>query len=364
MASTAQTIAQAAAARRFYVEGLVAGLPAVVQGIDYAARLLLTQTADPATTMRRRDAVEDLKRAGGHWLQGALAMLRGALQSGIVSATRPNDLPMAGGRQSFSLVDNETIEGEILSSRLALAVMDRASWEFTDLRSRMTLLEGREELDANDVLRPHVLARIVITAWRAAGLSQDAWLTLQSVLHEEFAHFNEEAYHEANRLLIQQRVLPDVDLRPLVRRARNSAVTSAYAGLSPNAGAAAVGPAAGKAGAVNVRTESSGEARLGSRAGVGGEPGGVAGTGRGSADHAEAVMGRLNRLIGRQLPDFANSANARPASPSLVAAISNAQQGIALRLNPEGSARSAAGPVSTPAMLEGRGDIAWRAGND
>ena len=32
-------------------------------------------------------------------------------------------------------------------------MMDRASWEFTDLRSRMNMLERREELDANDMLR-------------------------------------------------------------------------------------------------------------------------------------------------------------------------------------------------------------------
>jgi hypothetical protein len=34
------------------------------------------------------------------------------------------------------------------------------------------------------------------------------------VLHDEFAHFAEEAYHETNRWLIQQRVLPEIDLRP------------------------------------------------------------------------------------------------------------------------------------------------------
>ena len=48
----------------------------------------------------------------------------------------------------LSLVDDDTIEREILSSRLALAIMDRASWEFTDLRSRVALLEKRDELDA------------------------------------------------------------------------------------------------------------------------------------------------------------------------------------------------------------------------
>ena len=91
-------------------------------------------------------------------------MLRGALSSGVVSATPPGDLPAAAARPragKLSLVDDDTIEHEILSSRLALAMMDRASWEFTDLRSRMNVLEGRDELDPNDILRPHVLARIV-----------------------------------------------------------------------------------------------------------------------------------------------------------------------------------------------------------
>ena len=356
MASTAHSMAQATQARRAYVDGLLGGMPGVVQAVDQGARLLLGQVADPATLMRRRDAVEDLKNTAGFWLQGTLTMLRGALSSGIVSATRPNDLPMPGDRQNFSLVDNETIEGEILSSRLALAVMDRASWEFTDLRSRMTLLEGRDELDANDILRPHVLARIAITSWRTAGLSHDTWRTLQGVLHEEFAHFNEEAYHEANRMLIQQRVLPEIDLRPFIRRSRNSAFVSTHSGSLAGAGS---GGAAGRegVGAPTVRGPlaqprashynplpdgSAQETRLMSRVGT---------LVRGGSDHADAVLGRLNRLIGRQLPDFARTAHG-VASPALNAAITSAQQGIALRLTPDSGGRYAAGQVSTPAMLE------------
>ena len=356
MASTAHSMAQATQARRAYVDGLLGGMPGVVQAVDQGARLLLGQVADPATLMRRRDAVEDLKNTAGFWLQGTLTMLRGALSSGIVSATRPNDLPMPGDRQNFSLVDNETIEGEILSSRLALAVMDRASWEFTDLRSRMTLLEGRDELDANDILRPHVLARIAITSWRTAGLSHDTWRTLQGVLHEEFAHFNEEAYHEANRMLIQQRVLPEIDLRPFIRRSRNSAFVSTHSGSLAGAGS---GGAAGRegVGAPTVRGPlaeprasrynplpdgPAQETRLMSRVGT---------LVRGGSDHADAVLGRLNRLIGRQLPDFARTAHG-VASPALNAAITSAQQGIALRLTPDAGGRYAAGQVSTPAMLE------------
>ena len=356
MASTAHSMAQATQARRAYVEGLLNGMPGVVQAVDQGARLLLSQVADPATLMRRRDAVEDLKNTAGFWLQGAITMLRGALNSGIVSATRPNDLPMPGDRQNFSLVDNETIEGEILSSRLALAVMDRASWEFTDLRSRMTLLEGRDELDANDILRPHVLARIAITSWRTAGLSHETWRTLQGVLHEEFAHFNEEAYHEANRMLIQQRVLPEIDLRPFIRRSRNAAFVNTHSGSLASAGSGAVAGRENvgaptmrghltepRASRYNVLPDGPAhETRLMSRVGT---------LVRGGSDHADAVLGRLNRLIGRQLPDFARTAHG-PASPALDAAITSAQQGIALRLTPDSGGRYAAGPVSTPAMLE------------
>ena len=108
----------------------------------------------------------------------------------------------------------------------------------------MFSLEHRDELDANDVLRPHVLARIVTTAWRGAGLARTL-ASVQQVLHEEFAHFAEEAYHETNRWLLQQRVLPEVDLRPFIRRARNQFAPAPFRRARPTAapGPAAVQPA-------------------------------------------------------------------------------------------------------------------------
>jgi len=272
MATAANPMAMAAQARRSYVEGLLNGLPSVVQAVDSGARILLSQVADPATMMRRRDVVEDLSKAHGVWLNGAVSALRSAMQGGGLSLARPPDLS-AGAQRSgafsssagLSLVDNDTIESEILSSRLALAMMDRASWEFTDMRSRITMLEGREELDANDVLRPHVLARIVTNAWRSAGLSHDAWRTLQTVLHDEFAHFAEEAYHETNRWLIQQRVLPEIDLRPFIRRSRNSAWSTSAPGGAPATGFAHSGSPSGTADPGRAQVHE--ETRLMTRAG-------------------------------------------------------------------------------------------------
>lgn len=340
MATAADSLALAAQARRSYVERLLSGVPTVVHAVEDGARLLATQTAEHNIQYKRRDVAADLRKASPTWINGIIAALRGALVSGMVSASRPGDLPPPGRTHpGMTLVDDDTIETEILSSRLALSMMDRASWEFTDLRSRMSSLEKRDELDTNDVLRPHVLARILTSTWRASSMTQDAWRTVQPVLHEEFAHFAEEAYHETNRWLIQQRVLPEIDLRPFIRRTRNSYVLPGAGGApsAPAQAAAVSNSSFGRLGTVGEET------RMMTRAG---------GFARGS-DHAEAVLGRLNKLIGRQVPDFAGTAQMPAASAGLKAAISDAQQGIQRRLTPTTSdGRVGEAPVSTPALLE------------
>ncbi|HKX40102.1 MAG TPA: DUF1631 family protein [Burkholderiaceae bacterium] len=322
-------------ARRSYNEGLLNGLPSVVQAVDNGARILVSQVAEPSVMFKRRDLVADLQKGSALWLQGMTSMLRAGLASGMVSASRPGDLPLSASRHAkLSLVDDDTIEVEIIGSRLALAMMDRASWEFTDLRSRMAQLEGREELDTNDVLRPHVLARIVTASWRAAGLSLESWRLLQGVLHDEFAHFAEEGYHETNRFLIERRVLPEIDLRPFIRRARNTHGFggTAFAHSGSGGGLASTGGGRGP--------EVGEETRLMTRA---------AGLARGM-DHAEAVLGRLNKLVGRQLPEFAITAREQvPVTPRLSHAIAAAQQDIAQRVT---AARTVAGAVSTPALLD------------
>lgn len=338
MATAADSLALAAQARRSYVERLLYGVPGIVQAVEEGARLLAAQTAEHGIQYKRRDAAADLRRAAPLWVSGMTTALRASLGNGMVSASRPGDLPPPGRAASMTLVDDDTIEVEILSSRLALAMMDKSSWEFTDLRSRMSSMERRDELDTNDVLRPHVLARIVTAAWRGASLNHDLWRTLQGVIHEEFAHFAEEAYHETNRWLVQKGVLPDVDLRPFIRRTRN--------GQGATGGSGSGGPAtvASPAGTGFGRTGVGEETRMMTRAG---------GFARGS-DHAEAVLGRLNRLIGRQLPDFSRTAPMHSASPELRAAITDAQQGIQRRLgsgSPD-SPRTSPGQVSTPALLE------------
>jgi len=323
MATVGDQASLAFQARRLYTEELVKGLPLLVNTVAawaVAPERMAAAAADPGIVSRLRDAAVALKMHGTAWHQGIVAALQEALRHGV-AASRTGDAGTT--TKKLSLVDDETIEREIVTSRLALAIMDRASWEFNDLRTRVALLERREELDPHDLLRTHVLARIVMRAWADAGLDDGALRDLQPVLQEEFGVLVQEAYHEANSWLVSQRVLPDIDLRPLIRRSRGGATTG-YAGLVHD------------------------ETRLMTRSGSAGVGSDVHGPG---GDNAMAVLSRLNRMIERQVPAFADTTRAghrRTVSPALADAIGQAQQGLQRRIE-----RNEAGSATvSPQLLE------------
>ena len=64
MSTPANPSALAQQARRSYVEGLLAGLPAVVQAVDQGARILVSQVAEPMVAMKRRELVPELQKSG------------------------------------------------------------------------------------------------------------------------------------------------------------------------------------------------------------------------------------------------------------------------------------------------------------
>ena len=444
MATAADPAQIASQARRRYVDMLLKGLPALVARVGNGARELLDKPAEYAVGQRRRDLVQALIKLSGGW-HGAMSHgLRHVLQHGI-TASQPGDLPPPGAGSGLSLVENDVIEREILTSRLALAIMDRAGWEFTDLRSRMAMLERRGELETHDMLRAHILARVVLDAWRSAGLSAVDWREAQPLLHDEFAGLAQEAYHETNRWLVEHRVMADVDLRPYIRRTVDSHAGLAGnttqaplrgpaparpapgrpAGGQPGVGRPGIGPggdlrggrddaphsgfgASASPGLAPTAPYSAGAA-TGAYPGPGGGYGaagghtvsGHVGAGRGlpgrtvspgrpaaptrsgmptpaaaahasasvgeetrmmtragplarGSDHAEAVLGRLNRLVGRHLPGFADTAHARPVTEALSLAINNAQQNLRRRLTPpQAGATMAHGQAHAATVMTG-----------
>jgi len=349
-------------ARRIYAEQLVKGLPAMVNSLAATAGTLLDKPTEHARLMRRRELVHQLKKGAAVWHKSMVNGLRDALHDGVstsrAGALATSTVPGA----ALSLVDDDTIEREILTSRLALAVMDQAASEFTDMRARMSALERREELDAHDMLRAHVLARIVVDAWRAADCSLDSWRELQLQLHAEVAVLVEEAYHETNRWLAAQGVLPEVNLRQYIRRSRD--VPTQPGSMAGPVGSTGYGAGSGLGAAQNSvpapstgygaapRSGSGGSSVLG-RGGVGEETRMMtrAAPLARSGEHSEAVLGRLNRLVVRHLPSFSDTHRAPKLSSGLAQAIDQAQQGIRRRVA-AGTQRAGEPPVTTPALLE------------
>jgi hypothetical protein len=321
-------------ARRLYGDQVVAALPAFSNSVLETARALVDKAAVPAVAVMRRDVFKALDKAGIGWQRAIADGIYQAIGQSM-SAARAADQPTPGSG-GLSLVDDDTIEREILTSRLALAVMDRASWEFADLRSRLSSLEKRAELDAHDMVRAHVLARIVLDAWRTAGMNLDGWRELQAVLHDELAHIVEEAYHEANRWLIEHRVLPEIDLRPLIRRSRGVNTGGMFSG------ALGANPADGMSTSVRANL-------TGGRGAVSDETRLMTRTGLLRRENSGEILSRLNKLVGRQLPGFGDTAQMKPVSPVLAEAINNAQVGVQQRVTPRTGGEAAA--VSTPQLL-------------
>jgi hypothetical protein len=343
MADGAASQTLAGQARRLYAEEVVKGLPALLRHVTDHAQRQLDKPSERDTLQRRRDAAANLRRLGPAWHRGLVGGLRNALLYGV-SATRTGVGRQPTSFAAMSLVDDDTMELEIMTSRLALAIMDRASWEFSDLRSRVAHVERRAELEPNDMLRSHVLARLAVDTWQGAGLTHADWSELQNVLHEEFGLLVEEAYHETNRWLVERHVLPDVDLRPLIRRQRDAPLPTTGMDVgSPSQFGHSVsgGFASSRAPSPPApRGYVGDETRMMTRAS----------TLPRSSDHVEAVLGRLNRLVGRHVPNFLAPTRPRALSPSLSRAIDTAQASIRQRLTPP-TGRGEVG-ASGPVMLD------------
>ncbi|MBV8037078.1 DUF1631 family protein [Roseateles sp.] len=283
--TAARNQALATQARRVYLEALVRGMTPLVAAVGQGAGHLLAQAAPHAVTMARRDAVQAWQKSGPSWQMAVVAALRHAALHGVSDNAREHEPTAPVQSAKMSLVDDSTIEREITSSRLALVMMDRASWEFTDLRTRMQALETQSDLDPLDLLRAHVVARIALDAWNRVGLDSNIWQLLHHELHEEFAQLIGEAYHETNRWLIAQKVLPEVDLRPFIRRTAQAATPAA-------AGAAAPAMAPGTAAIPPMEAARS-------RA----------------SSQADEVMAQLQRVLARHVPGFPVTRSQVPARP-------------------------------------------------
>jgi len=202
-----------------FAEQLVEAGARLLAAVLEAARLALDKPAERSVAQQRRDTLQALMTHGQEWIERQNEMLRDA-----AVADQPNTstgalvASMTGHTQKLMLVDDETVQKEIFVSRLSQAIVDQAVWELNDLKTRIAALEGLEELADHDLFRPQQLAKVVVRAFIDSDFGPGAWADVENTMKVELSAFATEAYHEANRFLIEKGVLPDVNLRTLIRR--------------------------------------------------------------------------------------------------------------------------------------------------
>ena len=325
---------------------------------------LLDQPGSAREMQERRDAWPTFEPASTAWVSGTSAAWKKAL---VVSAapTSLGSSPSLLDTGEFELMDNEVMESRILASRFALRLLDFASWELNDLRLRIQNLEGIAELQKDDIFRPEVLARHLVDQWTQAKLSRSLWTLLQEVIQGRLSEHLLEAYHTTNAFLIQQGVMAEIDLRPLVKRtpsamtvkkvADNKAPGTVQGRLDTGRGGAP-GGFGGTGRSTGVPgLDRSGDRRIGNAGGgAGGSSGGnVAGGGTGTAGgsggspppgnashndirmqsamtpiararlRAQGVMSQLKRVLSSQQGAGFDAVRSQQASPQLAHALAS-----------------------------------------
>jgi hypothetical protein len=294
-------------ARLTHLESLIHGVRGLAQGCLDGARLLATQAADPALHARRRDLAFDLPKAARPWAQLLGAALTQTLSD--LRLGRPIRAKAVGGQPPaditidipLSLVDDSALEQDLTASRLAQAVADLTGNEYTDLNARLQAIGGAVDpgLSQNDVLSPTWVARQVLDAWVAAELPMGHWQTLQNVLHQEVSQWVQEGYHLANQLLLEQGVRPEIDLRPFIRRARDTVPGLTRPGELdelPTPGVRVTGAPSGSNSGLQPLGRVHDETRLLTQTPAmmrGGQP--------------QALLSQLTALVARQVPGFMSS---------------------------------------------------------
>ncbi|MES2052901.1 MAG: DUF1631 family protein [Pseudomonadota bacterium] len=220
----------ASQARELFTEHACRVLPLLSRALGERLLVLVDQPGSAPEMQERRDGWLAFQAGGTAWVNGTAKAWRKAQAQPVVSAAARSLIDSG----KFELMGDEVMEDKILSSRLALRLLDFASWELNDLRLRIQSLEGIAELRKGDILRPEVLAEKLVEQWTSANLSRELWVLVQDTIQGRMAEHLLEAYHAANEFLVRQGVMAEIDLRPLVKRTP-SAVVAAQPGSAARA---------------------------------------------------------------------------------------------------------------------------------
>lgn len=312
-------------AREQFVAEAGAVFAELADAIQARLGALADQVSNTRNMQERRDALLAFQKLRAGWLDDVQRAWRKSLEPAVAPARDSQ------ATQLLSLMGDDEVENNILASRLVQSVLEKTSWELNDLRLRIQRLQGEREMDSHDAFRPEVLAGVVVQAWTRCGLDRVVWALVNDVIRHHVVDRLLEAYHHANEFLIQHGVMPEIDLRPQVKRSVGGVSTRRSAD----------GPHTGADAHADVGSgHSNGSGLSGGGVYSGGQA--PAGSGRPAASRladetrmltgstplarvrmrAQGVIGQLKRLLGDRVSGY-DMAHPVPASPALAQAISD-----------------------------------------
>lgn len=177
---------------------------------------LVIEPAMARESQMRRDVWTDYKKCQPVWVDLTQKAWRETMEP-------PKEVRSSQHMEldGLELVGAEVVENKIVASRVVLAVNDKVNAELDDLKVRLRYLERIEDLDSRDLLRPEVLVLQLVEQWHKSGMSADGWNLISGVVQRVLIERILQAYKEANAVLVQNGILPVIELKDRVKAPRN-----------------------------------------------------------------------------------------------------------------------------------------------
>jgi hypothetical protein len=227
-ASPAQRTQLAQEARKRFVGEVGRAMVELGAAVQDRLTALMNEVATSREMQMRRDAWTAYQRHRTVWVEGTLKAWQTAL---TLPAVKPKEIHDG----AFELVGNEIVENKIVASRLVLSVMEKVISEWDDLRVRIKFLEGTQDLDGQDILRPDVMLLLMIERWASdASMPREVWPMVNDVAQKLLTERIKQAYASCNQFLIQKGVLPTIDLKDRVKRATSVAPRAGGSNARPS----------------------------------------------------------------------------------------------------------------------------------
>jgi hypothetical protein len=333
-------------ARERFVGELVRLMPELGAQVLTKLQVLFESSSSGRDLQDRRDAIQLYQKGQKAWVAGTMKAWSQALQPPTATAR------VRLGAAAFELIGDEVVENKILSSRMALAIAEKVI-DLNELRLRIQRVDNIAELASHDILRPEVVAQLLMEQWTAAGFTRELWILVNEIVQKDLVERCIKAYSHTNEFLIERGVMPEIDLKPLVRRTASGAPgQQARAGGAPNTGTGAQeqlnqpggsqggGNPAGRGYGGNYgQGQASGSAAARAGAASRSDPAGGPGSRMGSPtaeetrmmttgtplararQRAQGVLGQLRRMLSDRGAEF-DQTHTGKASPALAEAIS------------------------------------------